>query len=158
VKLYRYRGIYLLATGVSRVAGTLLSIVGLAAGTLTVGTYFHDRSATGVLCFGLLWCIVAVIGGTFFVYAYPEIEVDNQGIRLRVWPYPSVRVPWNALGTLHEGRLVKRNVVFVRFYRNLPLHFLYGAYFIRRPVPGFMIRREIDGYSELILTLRAKAP
>jgi hypothetical protein len=157
MKHYTYNGLIAVVTGLSRVAGTGFVVLGISVAILGIGVFMGDASASGSLYFGLLWGLGAIIGGLFFAYTYPNVAVDKEGVSLRAWPYPVIRIPWGAVRGVHEGTFLKRNVIFVQVHGNLPLHLLYGVYFIRRLKPGFLVRREIDGFIDLWRSLNRRS-
>ncbi len=157
MKRYPYTDYLSLMVIFNRLAGTLFVILGIAVGVLSTGVFLQDVAADGVLWFGLLWAVGAIFGGLFFVYVYPSVVLDNKGISLTAWPYPTIRIPWGAVTDVYEFTGLKRDVIFVQVDWPLPLHVFYGVYFLHKPRPGFIIRRQIEGFAELQRYLRRRS-
>lgn len=157
MKTYSYDGLIAVLLAIGRLFGTLFAMLGLSVIVFAATVFLQSSTASGVLCFGLIWGLGAVIGGLFFVFNYPDVIVDTRGISLRSWPYPPFSVPWSEVFEVYEKGGLKRNTAFVSIRGASPLHFLYGLYYIRQLQPGFLVRREIREFDELVRTLHNKS-
>ncbi len=154
---YSYDGPTAVLLAIGRLFGTVFALLGLGVAILATTVFVQNPNASGVLCFGLIWCLGAVFGGGFFVFNYPDVVADERGIRLRSWPFPPFFVPWSEVFEVKEYNGLKRNVAFVRVRGLSPLHRLYGMYGVRRLQTGFLIRKEIRGFEDLLVRLRKKS-
>jgi hypothetical protein len=157
MKTYSYDGLIAVLLAIGRLFGAVFAILGLCVIAFAVSVFFQNSTTSGVLCFGLIWGLGAIIGGSFFILNYPEVTVDKKGVSFKSWPFPPFSVPWSEILEVYEKSGLKRNVVFVSVRGAFPLHFLYGLYYIHRLQPGFLVRREIREFDELVKTLRNKS-
>jgi len=154
---YSYDGLTAVLLAIGRLFGTAFALLGLGVAVLAITVFVKNPNASGVLCFGLAWCLGAIFGGFFFVFNYPDVTAEERGVRLRSWPYPPFFVPWSEVFEVQEYHGLKRNVVFVRVKRLSLLHLLYGLYGVRRLQAGFLIRKDIRGLDDLLRRLRQKS-
>lgn len=157
MKTHSYNGLIAILLATGRLFGTLFAVLGICAIAFTASVFLQNSNAGGVLCFGLAWGLGAIIGGLFFVFNYPDVAVDKKGVSLQSWPYPPFSISWSDVLDVHEKGGLKRNIAFVSVRGASLLHYLYGLYYIHRLQPGFLVRREIREFDELMKTLRNKS-
>jgi hypothetical protein len=156
MQAYFYTGFAALRPLLSRLGGVFFMAVTIGIGSLAISVYLQTPTATGVLCFGLTYLFGGMLGSLFFILAYPDVSVDDQGITISIWLY-HIRIPWSNVIGLDEKGFPRHNIILVRAKRITPIHFLYGLYYSQKLEPGFFIAKSIRNYDELKKTITTRA-
>jgi hypothetical protein len=114
-----------------------------------------DNSGDNFVAILSLWLFAACIGLFIALFSNfePDIQISSAGLSVQVFIFWWVFVAW---GEIEEVRPTKTSfssrIVLVR--RLTPVHRLIGWIYAGRLKPGFLIRRQLEGYDEVLSTIR----
>lgn len=134
------------------VIGLALFLFFLVSGT--------DNGSDYSRAFDLLGALFFILGGCVTINLYPDIEVLENGLRVQVFGFRWVFVPWHdivAVEPLENPFSSRPRGVVVRLQRGLtPIHLLIVASMTKHMTRGFVISNAIGGYEQLVETICSK--
>ena len=133
-----------------RASGVVIVALALSVGAFSLyWLLVEPAEASWILVFAVGWISASAIAGPTLAYSHPDIQIDEEGLRLASWPFPTIRVGWDDLEALFEAPWPRDRTLFIQARRLTPLHSLYGLYYVGRWLPGILVRKEIQGFEGL---------
>ncbi len=149
MKWYTYEGSAQLRVGMSRLLGIFSIVASTLLAALMAWHDFDARAPSILICVALWFLGFGWLFGTFSLWAYPDVQVGEHGLALRVL-WMKLYVPWSDVCGMRTREFALGNIRLVYAKRITPFHILYGWYFAAMVKPGFFIAASIKDYYELI--------
>jgi len=119
-----------------------------------LGILMPNRAPTLLSVLGLAAIlIVFLIGWLALWYMFPTVQTSAKGMRVRVFSFWWVFIPWEDIVSLYRWRVSGRRIVIIVANRLTPFHVLYGVMYAEMLKPAFLISASIADYDELIKTV-----
>lgn len=116
--------------------------------------FVPNRATTLLSILGLALILIAfLIGWLALWYMFPTVQTSANGMRVRVFSFWWVFIPWGDIINLYRWNAARKRIVIVVVNRLTPFHVLYGAMYAETLKPSFLISASIANYDELIKTI-----
>lgn len=101
---------------------------------------------TAILIAFLIWWLA-------LWYMFPTVRTSPEGMRVRVFSFWWVFIPWEDVIGLYRWRAGGKRIAIIVANRLTPFHVLYGVMYAEMLKPAFLVSASIAGYDELIKTV-----
>ncbi len=92
----------------------------------------------------------------FFLNFQPDIEVSQKGLSIQVFVFWWIFVPWSSIEAVRPtmtSHILRNSSHVILVERLTPVHRFFGLYAFSMK-PGFLIRRRIEGFNELLKIIK----
>jgi len=152
---YSYHGAARLRVWWSKFLGVVVAVsLSVLAGFFVWGA-LQGKAPDTLTCLAI-WCLL--LGwtlGLFFFNSYPSVDVNDKGLEID-FLWWKVHLDWSDVIDLKTRGFQWSGFTLVVAKRATPFHTLYSWYFARILKPGFLISESMDGYTDLLNTIRSK--
>lgn len=166
MRKYSYHGFSLVKYIYLQVGGWLAILIFASLGLfLLIAPFFVTSGNTTVnflddprlppVCFGLIFLIGALNGGSLFINSLPTIWIDDNKLVVSCFTFFRCSIKWEEVINIDRNRL--RGYTLIRARRITPFHYVIGWIYSRSFVSAFLISENISNYIILIQEIQARA-
>lgn len=141
--------------------GVLRSFLNSLGGFLLLGivllmvkqtrAFVPNRPTALLSILGLAVILMAFLIGWLALWTmFPTVQTSAKGMRVRVFAFWWVFIPWEDIVGLYRWRTSGRRIVIIVANRLTPFHVLYGVMYAELLKPAFLISASIADYDKLI--------
>jgi len=153
---YSYRGAARLRVWWSKFLGVAVALSLSALSVFFVAGALQGKASNTLTCLAI-WCLLlGWILGLFFFNSFPSVTVGDNGLEFD-FLWWKIHLNWSDVIGLKSHDVQWPGFALVIAKRATPFHMLYSWYFARILKPGFLITDSMEGYAELLDTIRRKA-
>jgi hypothetical protein len=156
MRRYSYQGAAKLRVWWSKFLGIITAGIATLAAAFFVWGALQGKAADTLTCFATGFLLIGWTLGLFFFNAYPDVAVTDAGLDID-FLWRRLHLDWADVIGLRTRGFPWAGFTLVLARRVTPFHVLYSWQFGRILKPGFLIWESMDGYTDLLNTIRTRS-